>query len=73
MALGSELKTEVAPITNGKLDAQELAHEDESNDSGHSSVNTPEATEQQGDKLVKVTIQPSCGEPFDLHLQSTMN
>uniref|UniRef100_A0A8R1DIF2 Clustered mitochondria protein homolog n=1 Tax=Caenorhabditis japonica TaxID=281687 RepID=A0A8R1DIF2_CAEJA len=68
MALGSELKTEVAPITNGKLDAQELAHEDESNDSGHSSVNTPEATEQQGDKLVKVTIQPSCGEPFDLHL-----
>ncbi|CAI2348397.1 unnamed protein product [Caenorhabditis sp. 36 PRJEB53466] len=57
MTLGSELKAEVdAPVTNGKLNEQEL-------------VNTPDTAEQEkNDKLVKVTIQPSCGESFDLHL-----
>lgn len=47
MALGSELKTEIeTPLANNKADEQELAHEDENNDSGHSSVNTPDASEQ---------------------------
>ncbi|UMM24620.1 hypothetical protein L5515_004766 [Caenorhabditis briggsae] len=67
MTSGSELKAEVdAPVVNGK---DELVHEEDNNDSGHSSINTPDASEdKQTDKLVKVTIQPSCGEAFDLHL-----
>ncbi|EGT33487.1 CBN-CLU-1 protein [Caenorhabditis brenneri] len=69
MTSGSELKADVvAPITNGKSDFDSV-HDDDNNDSGHSSINTPDTTEdKQIDKLVKVTIQPSCGEAFDLHL-----
>ncbi|KAF1761191.1 hypothetical protein GCK72_009445 [Caenorhabditis remanei] len=67
MASGSEMKAEIdAPVTNGKgVDV----NEDENIDSGHSSINTPDTVEDKPvDKLVKVTIQPSCGEAFDLHL-----
>uniref|UniRef100_A0A1I7UQN9 Clustered mitochondria protein homolog n=1 Tax=Caenorhabditis tropicalis TaxID=1561998 RepID=A0A1I7UQN9_9PELO len=69
MALGSELKADVdAVVTNGK----DLVNEEDNNDSGHSSINTPDTTEdKQIDKLVRVTIQPTCGEAFDLHLSDS--
>ncbi|CAA81605.1 Clustered mitochondria protein homolog [Caenorhabditis elegans] len=66
MTLGSETKTDVeVPIINGKHEIPQ-----EENDSGHSSINTPDSSEpdKQVDKFVKITIQPSCGDAFELHL-----
>ncbi|CAB3402315.1 unnamed protein product [Caenorhabditis bovis] len=65
MTSGSELEAQ----GNQKQDAGKVAESktDEMNDSGHSSVNTPECVDQ-AEQTVRITVQPTVGDSFELQL-----
>ncbi|CAI5445005.1 unnamed protein product [Caenorhabditis angaria] len=67
MTLGSELEVAQPAVIESLSKAED-------NDSGHSSVNTPESdleNAQTTDKMLTVTVQPTVGEPFDLNVHDT--